>query len=225
MKLIKSLQLENATLREKLLSRSRRELRSRQYLEITAEIKSKLGNKYRDNIGTAIPYEFINKRRAQLNNRAFKSERLFLQTCVNNGLTNFHTNFPLLNRFYGDVVFFKDRVVVEVDEKYHRSEVQQKKDCRKDHWLRFFGWTVIRVDASTEANLLACALYLKTVLQHGTLDLEFVARNPEPDYLSDQKKITRGQMKRNKNKLLRKAKKKYAKLAKKAAKNYILRKA
>ncbi len=130
--------------RNKLKKRCKRVVRHRYRVLIEAEIKRDLGEKYGE-IGGAMPPVFVQKFQMQLNKKCWKSERLFIEKLVSNGIDNFFPNSVLLNRFFGDLVFPEEGIVVELDGSIHKKEDIKKRDERKDYWLTYFGYIVMRV--------------------------------------------------------------------------------
>lgn len=55
-----------------------------------------------------------------------------------------------------DVVNHKYKYVIEIDGTWHRKRSQKKKDLRKDSFYKKHGYDVFRLDAYSEAQLLAC---------------------------------------------------------------------
>lgn len=163
MGIIKKLSIKTAKAKRKLNKNANRQLRLREWIAVEKMIKDKLQDGYHE-IGQPMSYDYARKNRIRLNNEAFKTERLFLQSCVNLGITDFHPNRCLLNRFFGDVVFLKYNLVVEIDGSSHLDEEQKKRDIRKDKWLKEFGYEVLRVDATVLGGIDAGVLKLRKML-------------------------------------------------------------
>lgn len=145
----------------KLKKRSKRIVRAKTRTLIEEHIKSYLRNDYYK-IGSPLYGPCVQRFQMQLNRACYKSERVFVENLIKNGVSNFFPNMILLNRFFGDVVFPFEGLVVELDGSSHRDN--QDKDLRKDYWLNVFGYQVIRVDATRENNLIKAASYISRIV-------------------------------------------------------------
>jgi very-short-patch-repair endonuclease len=153
MRLIKSLEIKEISKRRYLNKKASRCLRLRQYQKTEELIKQTLGDRY-EAIGRPMTFDQIKDRFMKHNDAAYASETRFLKECLQNGISRgFYPNRCVLNRFFGDLVFTKKMIVVEVDGHSHKDPIQINRDRRKDYWLRFFGYTVIRVDATTAKGI------------------------------------------------------------------------
>lgn len=128
---------------KRLKRRCLRSLRYRGYAAIEREVGMIFGN---EKIKPAMSLKFIRINQKRLNNACHKSERMFLEYLAASDITNFHPNYPLMNRFFGDVVFIKDKLVIEVDGSIHSKESVIQSDVVKDDLLTRFGYRVLRVD-------------------------------------------------------------------------------
>lgn len=79
------------------------------------------------------------------------------------GLVGYRRNLCLLDRFFGDFVWRRNKVVVEIDGSSHKG-----KECY-DHWrdskLREKGFVVFRVPHNDNEKALKCIEEVKTLLR------------------------------------------------------------
>lgn len=85
----------------------------------------------------------IRKRRHELNRKNFPSETWFEKLLYEKGLGGYQRNYPLLNRFFGDFVWVKEKIVVEIDGSSH--EGKESYDKRRDFALACEGYVVHRI--------------------------------------------------------------------------------
>lgn len=206
MQLITDLPLEgNVTaLRKKLIKRCKRRLRLRTYFLIENEVKKIFGPDYAK-LKKAVSFNFITRNQERLNSKAFKSEKVFLEHLVQNGINNFYLNYPLMNRYFGDVVFLKEKLVVEVDGSYHNSPEMLIKDQQKDSDLTRFGYRVIRVDPLDLDNLSYAIEAIKDIVEKPFLyipEVEPSQGTVDKRQLKKLRKAKRKEMKNQKNALL-----------------------
>lgn len=91
----------------------------------------------------------ILKFRAQLNLRNYPSEKWLEKKLLRFGLKNFVRNWSIAGRFFGDFVFRREKVILEIDGSHHNDPVQKKTDEDRDEFLTCLGWTVYRIPWSS----------------------------------------------------------------------------
>jgi len=169
MKLVMGLKVHKKVAK-KLRKRSGRGLRSRTYFGIEEMIKTKLGPKYGE-LPPPLPLDTLTKFQRSLNEKSFKSERLTIESITKAGITNFYPNAPLLNRWFGDLFFKDDNLVVELDGPSHKLPERMEKDRIKDNWLLEFGYQVIRVDMTHPKSQAEILHYLTRRLKHPSIQV------------------------------------------------------
>lgn len=96
-------------------------------------------NKWRMRLKTA-------RRRAQLNLKNFPSEKWFLKQLARVGAVNLpRRNLCLLRRYFGDFVWIRERLVLEIDGSSHEGKAEY--DARRDAELKANGYRVVRINA------------------------------------------------------------------------------
>lgn len=95
--------------------------------------------------------------RSRLNRSQFKSEMEFEKVLHRYGLYGFKRNV-IVDRYYGDFVWKKRRVIVEVDGSSHTNP---NRDAFRDKILTSQGYKVIRVPYPFPSNL---SSYLKVIV-------------------------------------------------------------
>jgi very-short-patch-repair endonuclease len=85
----------------------------------------------------------IAKRRSELNRKKFPSEMWFEKILTHHGMCGYRRNHALLGRFFGDFVWRKKKLVVEIDGSSHNGK--EDYDQRRDAFLESFGYKVKRV--------------------------------------------------------------------------------
>lgn len=85
----------------------------------------------------------LQKRRGELNAKNFPSEVWFLKMLKKRGYDRFLRNYPLLKTFYGDFVWRRAKVVVEIDGSSHDGK--EGYDAWRDRLLSKNGYTVYRI--------------------------------------------------------------------------------
>lgn len=99
-----------------------------------------LKNKWRMRLKTA------RRRRAQLNLKNFPSEKWFLKQLARIGAVNLpRRNLCLLRRYFGDFVWIRERLVLEIDGSSHEGKAEY--DARRDAELKANGYRVVRINA------------------------------------------------------------------------------
>ena len=97
----------------------------------------------------------------ELNKKNFKSEAAF-DLKLREFLTQYKypdlpfkykRNWPILNKYFGDFVFHRRRVIVELDGGVHSSEQQKEYDARRDRQLAAAGWKVYRIQYPSMAGI------------------------------------------------------------------------
>lgn len=100
----------------------------------------------RKNIGLSAKEQFCWARKKDLNRAAFKSEIAFEKLLVKSNVLwvagAYSRNWPLIETFYGDVVFKHRRIVLEVDGSSHQNKSGY--DAWRDAKLKKAGWDVYR---------------------------------------------------------------------------------
>jgi len=91
------------------------------------------------------------ERRLELNSKNFPSEKWFIKQLEAAKITNWpERNFPLLNCYFGDFVWLREKLVVEIDGSSHagKEEYDSKRDARiiKD------GFRVVRIKFPDEVG-------------------------------------------------------------------------
>lgn len=191
--------IEDKQLNKRLCKRARKIVRKRRIERIERQIEMILQNEY-PLIGRMMSQFVITKYRRELNRRAWKSERLFLDALTKKGIIDFWTNYPMLNRFFADVYFPSIETVVELDGSIHEKDDIKKKDERKDYWLKRFNYKIFRYKIITKedadeavTDLLSRIDSQKLLhLKHTALPLQLLKPpKQEPTYLypSDEKTL------------------------------------
>lgn len=85
----------------------------------------------------------LRKRSRELNRRNFPSEAWFEKLLFESGIGGYHRNPPLIQRYFGDFVWFSHRIVVEIDGKSH--EGKEEYDRNRDLELNQAGFSVCRI--------------------------------------------------------------------------------
>lgn len=91
----------------------------------------------------------------ELNTSPPKSETRFINQFK--GLTEFgmlrlFRNLPIENKYIGDFVDLNRQIIIEVDGSIHELESVQKKDVKREIYLRKRGWFIIRLKTSQSAE-------------------------------------------------------------------------
>ena len=196
-------------LQRKMRKRARRALRSRQCGTIERQLQRFFGKEY-SQMKRPMDPAYMRLKTNQLNKSNFKSERLMREALARQGINNYFPNRALLNRWFGDFVFERDKLVLEVDGKSHEGEEQQKRDDEKDFWLFKAGYVVIRVNALDNKSLDCCAKYLKRILNKPEMHLNERTKPTAVIPLFEEEKyqrITKKERKRLLNKKPKKVKK------------------
>lgn len=127
--------------------------RTKQAKQIESETRQKLGS---DNYKKLRPIECLEKNSRwvrvtaqKLNSARFPSEVKIATTFDKAGISGFVQNGPLMNRWFGDFVFYEQKVVVEYDGAHHKEPDQKAKDEFKDWALALMGYQVIRWNKKT----------------------------------------------------------------------------
>lgn len=87
--------------------------------------------------------ETIRQRRKQLNESQFPSEVWFEKQLCNRRIKGFRRNMCLESVFFGDFVWRKKKLVIEIDGSSHKGK--EDYDNKRDKFLRSRGWTVVRI--------------------------------------------------------------------------------
>ena len=85
------------------------------------------------------------KYRSELNRKQFPSEMWFNGLLKTNGVRRYHRNLPLLDRYLGDFVWIRARIVIEIDGRSHAGK--EEYDRERDYNLSRDGWRVWRIKA------------------------------------------------------------------------------
>ncbi len=78
-----------------------------------------------------------------LNKQNFSSERWFIELLQANDIGGCERNKPLIGRFWGDFVWEKYKLIVEIDGNSHDG--REEKDEMRDALLIFHGYRVLRI--------------------------------------------------------------------------------
>ncbi len=75
-----------------------------------------------------------------------KLERLLQRFCkVNNIELRLRKNWPVLNKYFGDFVSVKEKIVIEADGSFHDRLDSKEADKIRDKNLKDAGWIILRV--------------------------------------------------------------------------------
>lgn len=93
----------------------------------------------------------IKKRRGELNAKNFPSEKWFIKQLESRNLhIHVERNYPLLNKYFGDFVWIRLRLVVEIDGSSH--DKKKDYDDYRDGLLKKNGWDVVRLKYPCKSN-------------------------------------------------------------------------
>jgi len=82
--------------------------------------------------------------RKSLNAKNYKSETAFEKWLVSQGVLNgYERNWPLINSFFGDFVWIKQKLVIEIDGSSHDGK--ESYDLWRDSKIQADGWVVVRL--------------------------------------------------------------------------------
>lgn len=98
-----------------------------------------------------MPKKLQNERQAELNAKEFPSEMWFLKQLNKNNINGFRRNVCLDGRFFGDFVWQKKRIVVEIDSSSHKGK--EDYDRMRDSRLKKIGFKVYRIKFNDEKKL------------------------------------------------------------------------
>jgi very-short-patch-repair endonuclease len=143
---------KSGVIKKKLGRRARRIVRIDFRKQIESGIKRMVGRKEYAQLQRCMTPVEVHSRQRKLNQGCFKSERLFVEKLKQNEIYDFYPNMVLLNRYFGDIVFPVEGVVVEVDGRSHVSASQKQWDLKKDTLLRYFGYRVLRFNSEDEGQ-------------------------------------------------------------------------
>lgn len=88
----------------------------------------------------------VKLRRKDLNKKLTPYEIEFRNYLHRNGITKFETNKPIGMKYFGDFVFNKIKLIVELDGNHHYLDTCQVKwDKQRDLYLRRCGYMVMRI--------------------------------------------------------------------------------
>lgn len=105
--------------------------------------------------------ELNSKRSNQLNSKMFPSEKWFLKLLKKNKITGFKRNYCLCNKFFGDFVFKREKIVVEIDGKSHDGK--EEYDSWRDEKIKKLGYQVIRIKFRDTEKALKIINHLKFI--------------------------------------------------------------
>lgn len=103
--------------------------------------------------------ETIQKRRKELNDKYFQSEKWFHRCLKEYGVYGYRRNVILLDRFFGDFVFRSKMVVVEIDGSSHDGK--EEYDRRRDAILSAAGYKVYRLKSYEKKDMIDLINLLK----------------------------------------------------------------
>jgi len=90
-----------------------------------------------------MPPNLIKKRRRELNNKMFPSEKWFEKMMCENKIGGYRRNVCIDRRYFGDFVWRCKKIVVEIDGPSHRDSCEY--DRIRDEHLKSKGYTVKRI--------------------------------------------------------------------------------
>jgi len=112
-----------------------------------------------------LTHETIRLRRSQLNKSNFPSEAWFEKILQEYNMKGYLRNWCLLNKYFGDFVWRKHLLVVEIDGRDHKRK--RIYDHERDSQLRRRGYEVYRIPSFSEIeaekiiNLIKARIYKK----------------------------------------------------------------
>jgi very-short-patch-repair endonuclease len=102
----------------------------------------------------------IAKRRRELTRKNFPSEAWFIKLMNEHLISGYRRNMPILSRFFGDFVWRKHKIVIEIDGKSHCGK--EAYDKTRDDLIRSFGITVIRIKFNDTSAAMEAVEFLKS---------------------------------------------------------------
>jgi very-short-patch-repair endonuclease len=97
-------------------------------------------------------------REARLQAKKFGYEELFNDVLLKSRTLKYRTfqrNKCIGNRYFADFVDLENKIIIEIDEDYHKTLKVKLYDSRRDTFLRMFGYKVIRLPVSKRDAWLA----------------------------------------------------------------------
>ena len=109
-----------------------------------------------------MPNSLIKERRDSLNRSTFPSEMWFLKLLKTNNMFSCRRNVCIDRRFFGDFVWQRQKIVVEIDGRSHDGK--EAYDDMRDKHLISLGFQVLRIKHFDKATALQVIEQLKRLL-------------------------------------------------------------
>lgn len=126
------------------------------------------------------------KRRRELNKKAFPSEVWFEKQLAKNGINRgYERNFCLLNSFFGDFVWLKLKLVVEIDGSSHTGKSVY--DSERDAKLKAAGFEVVRIPFPCKSFVIRMFMdeFAEKLKKHSANCAKKAKNNPCPQNMAE----------------------------------------
>ena len=124
--------------------------------------------------------ETLRQRRRELNEKNFPSEAWFERALNQHKISGYLRNYPIDGRFFGDFVWRKEKIVVEIDGSSHNGK--EEYDKMRDNRMKNIGYKVYRIRFNDNGRMHKVIELLK----HSLLVVKNAEMHDEQDRIIEQ---------------------------------------
>lgn len=134
------------------------------------------------------------KRTKELNKKNFPSERWFERLLFEHQIGGYQRNPALIERYFGDFVWFETRIIVEIDGISHLGK--ENYDAKRDEALRSAGYSVHRIKYGDRDAAVEIIRTIKILLEYGSNNWQKIVypkriKRPKIKKIKNKKKLKR----------------------------------